>query len=1033
MPFAFMQNGTVPNITINSVILAQGDELKLTASNLSDGSYKLVLNSPSGQVISQTIDTKDGYLDYALNLDEGGNWAINLSGNGLDTAMQVSVMPLLTSEPDSTETEAVATTTVNDTELTNEATDTILTDNSEASTSNENTDTQTTANIEESADSSQALNTSVDNIIEETSVSIENIDNSTNLTVISTETTEVSTTQEPATEEPVTELTETTNTEEASTEADEITAAEASTETVESAITQETSINTQASEITETTTSTQNTPEENLTDDESNTTEALLEADTNNNTAENTSTVTSEQSISTNQETTEETAITNNIEGNTDGEIANNLEDNTENNTENTTEPEAQAAQTETEVPEVSESQVFAPLSNAPIDFSIIDSNLLAKQSNNTIWNLDFAKDSGETSPDIIQQENLVYLGHGNSLLRIDSKTGKILARWLLSGQIISLSENTNDISIDVKIDDGNTENFILSANTLDRAAHFNSNPSLYSWLENEANVANPAARLTQDPTNPWLYLKAAQANSDSVEAKSLYNNAIATTNSFYDAAGISRHLLDSGQNALSTKSFSKALGDFAARGYDPRLLTNMDLHESYNFPVKALNTAVAQGNLTKAAVLAEQVKYFLSPNNPDVRASLVSYADLLKKNGNKDEANNWRKIAKSSNKTTVSNILDKIFASLANVAWYAALATLLSTLALHLVLLFKYWRPQSVILNRKRESGKKPSPIARLFAIRYYSTTEKLVLALILASTVLLAGLGTWNDKAGNLPKAIGSGSYANASIQSFVNSTNLSTQQGNFIKAYTAQANNQANDAEKYYRAAGEYPQALNNLAILTGDNNLFVETLKHAKNLPEALFNSGQEVEGFDFQKDFLAGKPILSVPTNEDFQAALSGSWQDAVAKTFTSTYLLNANPFGLNPILWKVILALFAIYTLLSLVWILWPRPRMARNAPRSFIYNILSFLVPGSGMADEMWGILLLLPWAIFGLDAISRFFGLGFAINGLSLRLDYFVLGAIYIINLIAIVIEFLSYRQRMNKLKEDDIDLAREFNLIK
>ncbi len=1017
MPFAFMQNSTVPNITINSVILAQGDELKLTASNLSDGSYKLVLNSPSGQIISQTIDTKDGYLDYALNLDEGGNWAINLSGNGLDTAMQVSVMPLLTSEPDSTETEEVATTTVNDTELTNEATDTILTDNSEASTSNENTDIQTTANSKEAVNNSQALNTSVDNIIEETSASIENTDNPTSLAAISTETTEISTAQEPATQEPVAELTETTNTEEASTEVGEITAAEASTETVESAITQETNINTQDSETTtvETTTSTQNTQEENLTDDEPTATEPLVETAINNNTAEkNTDIIASEQSISTDQEPTEEVTIANNIEENTDTALTNTDE-------------------TNTEVPEVSESQVFAPLSNAPIDFSIIDSNLLAKQSNNTIWSLDFAKDSGETSPDIVQQENLVYLGHGNSLLRIDSKTGKILARWLLSGQIISLSENADDISIDVKIDDGNTENFILSANTLDRAAHFNSNPSLYSWLENEASVANPAARLAQDPTNPWLYLKAAQANTDSLEAKSLYNNAIATTNSFYDAAGISRNLLDSGQNALSTKSFSKALGDFAARGYDPRLLTNMDLHESYNFPVKALNMAVAQGNLTKAAVLAEQVKYFLSPNNPDVRASLVSYADLLKKNGNKDEANNWRKIAKSSNKTTVSNILDKIFASLANVAWYAALATLLSTLALHLVLLFKYWRPQSVILNRKRESGKKPSPIARLFAVRYYSTTEKLVLALILASTVLLAGLGTWNDKAGNLPKAIGSGSYANESIQSFVNSANLSTQQGNFIKAYTAQANNQANEAEKYYRAAGEYPQALNNLAILTGDNNLFVETLKRAKNLPEALFNSGKEVEGFDFQKDFLAGKPILSVPTNEDFQAALSGSWQDAVAKTFTSTYLLNANPFGLNPILWKIILALFAIYTLLSLVWILWPRPRMARNAPRSFIYNILSFLVPGSGMADEMWGILLLLPWAIFGLDAISRFFSLSFAINGLSLRLDYFVLGAIYIINLIAIVIEFLSYRQRMSKLKEDDIDLAREFNLIK
>jgi len=512
-----------------------------------------------------------------------------------------------------------------------------------------------------------------------------------------------------------------------------------------------------------------------------------------------------------------------------------------------------------------------------------------------------------------------------------------------------------------------------------------------------------------------------------------LYDNAIGSANSFYDAAGISQELLNADQNALSTKAFRKSLSDFAARGYDPRLLTDTKLYDKYNFPLKAFNSALAKADLGKAAVLAEQVKYFLSPDSPEIRESLVNYANLLKKNGNKEEANNWRKIAKSSNKTTVSNILDKIFASLAGVAWYAALATLLAILALHLVLLFKYWRPQSLILKRKREAGKKPSPLARLFAIRYYSTTEKIVLALLLATTVLLAGLGTWNDKSSHLPRAIGSGNYANAAVQNFVNKTALARQQGSFIKGFAAQANNQLQQAQDYYHAADTFPKALNNLAVITGDNNFINQALNYAKNLPEALFNSGKEVDGFYFQKDFLPGKPISAVPTKEDFQAALSGSWQDAIAKTFTSTYLLNANPFGLRPLIWKIILALFALYTLISLLWIIWPRPRLARNAPRSFLYHILAFLVPGSGMADEMWGILLLLPWAIFGLDAISRFFGLGFAINGLSLRLDYFVLGAIYLINLIAIVVEFLSHRQRIAKLKEDDVELAREFNLIK
>lgn len=1002
MPFAFAQNSNVPNITINSVILAQGDELQLTASNLSEGSYKLAINSPSGQIISQDIDTENGNLDYALNLDESGNWSINLSGHGLDTAMQVSVMPLanpivsteaeeLNTNEDVTENQESTEVVINTTEETIVATDT------ELSISNETTEIVISEDLELSITDENA-NISVTTGTENSAIS----NDLSSTPEVSMETNELVTTVE----ELATEI------------SDAITTGEADSETVEVAITQETqeiNINTESAEITvteeiittagdiqgiSTDTTELITEELNIENSE---TATVIETTTGDNNED----ISTEQSISTNQDIASETTVTNTTE-------------------------ETQAESTDVQATEADQARAFTPLSNAPIDFSIVDSNLLAKQTDNAIWSLDFAANSGETASDIIQQEDIVYLGHGNSLLRIDSKTGKILARWLLSGQIVSLSESNDLISIDVKIDNNTTENFILGNNTLDRIPLFNSNPNLYSWLENEANVANPAARLAQDSTNPWLYLKAGQANADSTEAKGLYNNALATSNSFYDAAGISRQLLDEGQNALSTKAFSMALNDFAARGYDPRLLTDMDLHESYNFPLKALNTAVAQGNSAKATVLAEQLKYFLSPNSPEVRASLVNYADLLKQNGNKDEANNWRKIAKSSNQTTISNVLDKIFASLANVAWYAALATLLSTLALHLVLLFKYWKPQSVILNRKREAGKKPSPVARLLAIRYYSTTEKLVLSLILATTVLLAGLGTWNDKASDLPKAISSGNYANASVQNFVNTANLSTQQGAFIKAYAAQAKNQISDAEKYYKEAGNLPQALNNLAILTNDSSLFTETLKYAKNLPEALLNSGKEVTGFDFQKDFLNNSPVLSVPNKEDFQAALSGSWQDATAKTFTSTYLLNANPFGLNPIVWKIILGLFAIYTLINLLWILWPRPRMARNAPRSFLYNILSFLIPGSGMADEMWGILLLLPWAIFGLDAISRFFGLGFEINGLSLRLDYFVLGAIYIINLISIVVEFLSYRRRMNKLKEDDLDLAREFNLI-
>ena len=674
--------------------------------------------------------------------------------------------------------------------------------------------------------------------------------------------------------------------------------------------------------------------------------------------------------------------------------------------------------------------------------FSLQGSSLIGRAGTKPVWRLDFPANSGKTAKTVVETAEGVFIGHGNSLLLVDKKEGKVLARWLLSGQITSLQEALLGLEIETKVGDGLIEKFSLSGGRLDKAAHFDTKPELYRWLENEAQTANPAERLVQDPTNPWLYLKTGQTNSNLAESKSLYNKAIEAANSFYDLAGISRQLLDLGENGLSTKAFSKALKDFASRGYDPRALTDMKLHNDYNFPLQPLKAAIGKGDLSSAKVLAEQLKYFVSPGSPEVRKTLISYSNLLKKNGEKDAAKEWLEIAKSANRSSVLNILDRIFASLGGIAWYAALSTLLASFFLRLVLLFKYWRPQSVMLKRKQNDGKKVSPIARLFAVRYYSFTEKLVLNLLLFTTLLLVALATWNSKVSQLPEAVGSGSFANVSVEKFISNSDLGGKQGSFIKGYMAQIAGQKTEAEDYYRAAGNYPAALNNLAAVTGDKALFEEALKQAKNLPEALFNSGQEPDLLLFQKEYLGSAPALVIPTKEDFQAALSGNWQDAISRVFVKPLeflkeLSAANPLKLrgkllNTILEYFILILFLLYALWTIFWLFIPRPRLARNAPRSFTYQILAFLVPGSGLADEMWGILLLVPWAIVGIDAVSRFFGWGVTLGGLSLRWDIYILAAIYIINLVAIVIEFLSYRQRMIKLKSDDIELAREFNMI-
>ena len=257
---------------------------------------------------------------------------------------------------------------------------------------------------------------------------------------------------------------------------------------------------------------------------------------------------------------------------------------------------------------------------------------------------------------------------------------------------------------------------------------------------------------------------------------------------------------------------------------------------------------------------------------------------------------------------------IENVFSGVARVGWYTVGAMLLAMLALHVTLLFKYWIPQSVIHRRRAaQRGTASGPWARLLAIRHYSFTEKLVLVIMFAVTLLLAALAGWN---------------------------------------------------------------------------------------------NPSQPFE-----------------------------TWQDAVASTFRNPWvgLIADKPDGFSEILWIGLIILFLAWLVFTVFWLFIPRPRLSKNAPRSALYNVFSVLVPGSGLADEMWGLLLIVPWAIVTLDTLSNLFNWGIGIPALRLGSDYILLGLIYLINTVAVVVEFSSYRRRMEKLRAANPELAEEFGLAR
>ena len=244
---------------------------------------------------------------------------------------------------------------------------------------------------------------------------------------------------------------------------------------------------------------------------------------------------------------------------------------------------------------------------------------------------------------------------------------------------------------------------------------------------------------------------------------------------------------------------------------------------------------------------------------------------------------------------------------SLGRSGWFGVVSLLFAFTALHLTLMAKYWRPQSVNLERRRSVGRSVSPLSPALAIRYYSLTEKLVLLILLLSVVALVVL-------------------------------------------------------------ASAYETGL----------------------------------------------------------------SWQAILGNVRANPWpgLLSLHPNAMNRVFWIIFATLFALVALFTLVWVFIPRMRWVANSPRSFAYHVLTVLVPGSGLADEMWGLLLIIPWALFGIDAMSEVFGWGFNL-GFSLFFDFIILAGIYLLNLVSVIVEFRSYSRRMEALKQDNPELAEELGL--
>lgn len=658
-----------------------------------------------------------------------------------------------------------------------------------------------------------------------------------------------------------------------------------------------------------------------------------------------------------------------------------------------------------------------------------IANGLEARRAGEQLWKLTFPEGSGTTTEPLLTQDQLqdqLYIGHGSSVLRLEPQTGRVRERFILSGPVERIERvDERTVAITVQHAEGLSERFTLRGSAVQEPVRFGLEPRTFDLLRAEAQVPDPAARLARDPTNPWLYLALGLRQNDPETARATFAKAVGTATTFYDLAGLATVLEENGERALAADAFDAAMRDFAARDYDPRLLRSARLEEAYNFPLTPLKAALERDDDLSAGFWAERL-YLAAPNVPGAGDALRAYAALLRVVAPPDAAAHWERRAEEST-SAGPNALDRVATALARNGWALALALFVTFLALHLTLLAKYARARR---SDRGRGGRAPW----LFAVRYTTLSEKFVLLLLLAAALACAALASWYGGSRTPPEVVNSGTLANRAAHVYLAQfqEGASGPSTALIRAYAAQVAGGEAEAQTLLESAGNYAPALNNLGVLSGNTELVARALALQPGLAAARYNTAtgnsERTAALPFQARYLLGRPALATPAARDFQAATSGSWQTALARAFTSPQLSfqSAPPFSLNPWLWRAAQLLFLLIVLIHVVFLFVPRPRSAADAPRPWFYELLALLVPGSGLADEAWGIFLLVPWAVFGLGTLAHPFSwpvdLGLSPIGL-----YLGLGSLYLLNTAAVIVEFLSHRSRRRALELHRSDAPR------
>jgi hypothetical protein len=345
--------------------------------------------------------------------------------------------------------------------------------------------------------------------------------------------------------------------------------------------------------------------------------------------------------------------------------------------------------------------------------------------------------------------------------------------------------------------------------------------------------------------------------------------------------------------------------------------------------------------------------------------------------------------------------------------------------------LLAKVWPAQSFRRRQLKQQGRHPAALLRLTLVRHVATTEKLVMLVLLLAIGAYASLAAWFAPSAQVEPVLQAGTFASdealAAIEALPDGDLAAWIRG----LHHAQRGDLAS-AEAVWAAAGSRAEIATNLAVIRSSPRSFEAALQLDPREPVARHALGR----VDTPAPYLAyapqDTPLFAVPSAADVQAATLGPWQDAISGWWTAPWLhlQTLTPEGVPQVAATASVIIWALLVVLWTVFLVVPRPRVSRKAPRTAAYHALALVLPGAGHADELWGLMLLVPFGLFAGDLIVTATTASAGL-GVPPAMSWGVLAGAWLANAVGFSVEWSSHRRRMARLKETNPELATAFGL--